>query len=173
MQSKYHILRKSSEWKAVDWSSNFVSEEGEQTGGETQRVQQLVFDGGGEALDVFGGVLDGAGANVGVAGHGAIEGGLLLAVSRVGHGRSIKALGQGEEFQEVWSLKNSFISEGFPHLSCRRTAWCPWPRRRGESRRRRRPRPPPPSGRTPSPESCTCCRPSGAPPVRRTLRTWG
>ena len=101
MQSKYHILKKSSEWNAVDISSNFVSEEGEQTGGETQRVQQLVFDGGGKALDIFGSVLDGAGADVGVAGHGAIEGGLLLAVSRVGHGRSIKPWRKEEKFEEV------------------------------------------------------------------------
>ena len=53
-------------------------------------MQQLVFDRGREALDVAGGVLDGAGTDVGVAGHGSVEGGLLLAVSRVRHGGCIK-----------------------------------------------------------------------------------
>ena len=54
-------------------------------------MQQFVFDGGREALDVAGGVLDGAGTDVGVAGHWAVEGGLLLAVCCVCHCRCIKS----------------------------------------------------------------------------------
>ena len=53
-------------------------------------MQKLVFNSRREALDVLGGVFDCAGADVGMAGHGAVQGGLLLAVSRVRHGRRIK-----------------------------------------------------------------------------------
>ena len=79
--------------------SLLVPEEGEQAGAEPQGVQHLVLDGGGQALDVVLGVLDGLGANVGVAGDGAVKRGLLLTVGRVGN--------SGRLFP-FWAGKNSF-----------------------------------------------------------------
>ena len=67
--------------------AHLIPKEGKQRRREPQRVEQLVLDGGGED----GGVLlvarlDGRGADVGVTGHRAVQGGLLLAVGGVGHG---------------------------------------------------------------------------------------
>ena len=49
-----------------------------------------MFNGAREALDVAGGVLDGARADVGVASHGPVKGRLLLAVGCVCHGRGVE-----------------------------------------------------------------------------------